>query len=625
MATIFNPYQANKDKENQQSTTAGTPTSNLNMGQQPQNQRQRQGSGRFTNLQQYLQANQQGGQRLAQGIGQQAEKNVAQDRSQSEEYASKVAEGIQKAQGTLQSGKQNLEQLQQIGTNIKGQTGSEYYAQPKDLGIQAFTQSPGYDQFQQIQRGQGIDENTLALQQQISQNAANRYLQQAQDYSGMIGNEAGRFDLLKRTYGGDVNPQYTKGQQSLDQLFLARQGTQPLKQQFGENLQQAQMMTKVGLGQQQGVQNVTQAERQIMQDLKSQGLSNEEAYVQMLESYVPEINRLREQEFQNLQGTLSAVGQQFSPAGSQQKATPTGPQDIDYDALRRLGLSGSQQVYNVFDQLKAEDVAARGREAAGYRDVASQEDLDRYNALAQIAGMSDYEKRLTDVADLGAAWEARRGETDEETKLQSLINQAAKSFATEAAGKNYNEFWRGGKKSFASVGANLADLLAGGNIGATEKRGAAQSSVLADRILKQAMDDLGKAGYGNVLNLDEGFAQNVLPSNVSKNWLGGGRVSGSRGSTLAGAAQASLANLGLAPLGGVFGHRSSIYGQQYGTNLNQQLADALAAAGIKNNDVKLQQPAVAEPKQQGILSNDPEQMKQVLQGLAPALLNKGTF
>lgn len=584
MATIFNRQNDEKDQEKQGQTTpqsninagGSTPASNLTGNANTS----RQGSGRFTNLQSYLKANQGGGQQLASGISNRINKDINPQKTQSEQYNEKVAQGVQQSKDTLGQGQQNLSQLQQIGQNIQGQTGADKYGQQADLGIEAFTQDPNYNRFKDIQAGTAINENELNLNQQILSNAANLYAQKAQGYSDQVGTEGGRFDLLKQTYGGNVNPQYTKGQQRLDQLFLARQGLGDLKSQLSEDVQSAQGLVKGARASGQDINTIEAAERGLIGDINTQSMSNEDAYIKMLESYVPEINRLREEQFQDVNRTIQAVGQGFGPAGSFQKATPNAG-NVNYDILRDLGLSGSQQVYNVFNNLQAEDVASRGKQAQDYRDAATETDVNRYNALAQIAGIADPNKRLTQAADLGKAWEARTGDAS----LQSRIDSAAKSFQNFASGQDYNRAWSGGKKSFANVSGNLANLLAGGNISAHEKRGAAQSSILADQIAKQALQDLASQGYGNVLNVGAGSQQNILPTTAASIYGGGGKTGGS--SWIPGAGIGGYIGGGIgAALGGLLGHRSTTYGHQFGTDLNQNLAAALQQAGV-GQDIQL--------------------------------------
>jgi hypothetical protein len=561
------------------------------VGANPTPTPQQKGSGRFTNIQSYLNANKGAGQQLAQGVAGQVQKKIDPVKKQAESYNEQVRQGIQGAQNTLNQGQQQYGQLQQIGSNIKSNTGAEFYGQDKDLGINQFTQSPDYNQFQKIQAGQGVNEDVLNLQQQAFANQANKFNQVAKQQADLASSEGGRFNLLKQSYGGNVNPRYTQGQQRLDQLFLQKQGLGDLRQNLNQNVDTSRGLQAQTQETGQGVRSAQEGERSLIGNIDTQARANEADYLNMLESYVPEINKRREQEFSDLATRYGNMNSSRMSSGGMLdkqvvdkngnpiagKATP-GQQGGGLSAadLKLLGVTSPAQTFNVFDKTTLEDVAQRGRQAQSFRDAANQSNVDAYNALSDIARLDKGNRKLTEAANLDQAVQSKQGAANLNERLKEALNTFNK-FATE---QNYNKNWSGGKKSYASTQANLMDLLSGGQVYANEKRGGAQAKVLSDQIYADAMKNLREQGFGKVLDT-EGNISNYLPTELNKTYTNLGRDSGSQSSVPLGVlgsvlGRGALGEVGRA-LGGALGNRSATYSHRYGSDLSnvlQQIANA---------------------------------------------------
>lgn len=204
---VVPPNDPNQPNPNQ-------PQSNgIGMGQTPANPAQPKGSGRFTNLQKYVSANQGAGEKIGNRIG-----------SQVEGQAGQVRQGIQQAKTGFQ---------QQIDPEKQRIAGAEALTQEALGNTQQFVNDPTkFNQFQQLRNAQTAQINPLELQQQQLQ------AQKAQQMAANANTEQGRFQLLK---GAFANPRYTTGLGRLDQLFL--QSSPALKQ-----LQQQSKATTQGLG-----------------------------------------------------------------------------------------------------------------------------------------------------------------------------------------------------------------------------------------------------------------------------------------------------------------------------------------------------------------------------------------
>jgi hypothetical protein len=266
----------------------------------PQNQQQsqpeRKGSGKFTNIKKYVDANQGGGQKLGQGI---------QQKIGSE--ADKVREGIQSAQGQFQQGAQQTNQTLNKATGYAQQVGQAGGAQ------QIADVEPEFKTFRDIYTGQvkGPDE-TISSQQQ---NAA-----KLQALSQLAGNESGRFQLLDETYTNPAQA-YTRGQKRFDQLLL--QATPDVTkdlQKFGET-QSADVQGKYTQ-----TEKAQQAEVQRLKDL---GLTQQEALKQASGEYKP----VTDEEGNVISQGSGALGGVYSELTAAQQAAKT-KQDADVENVR---------------------------------------------------------------------------------------------------------------------------------------------------------------------------------------------------------------------------------------------------------------------------------------------------
>lgn len=496
----------------------------------------RQGSGRFTNIQSYLNANKGAGQQLAQGVSGQVQKKVDPAKKQTESYNEQVKSGIQSAQNTLNQGQNQLGQLSQIGQNIQANTGGQFYGQDKDFGINQFTQSPDFAQFQKIQAGQGVNEDTMNLQQQAFQNQANQFNKLSQDQANLASTEGGRFNLLKQSFGGNVNPQYSQGQQRLDQMFLQRQGLGDLRQNLNQNVDASRGLQAQAQDTGKNVRLAREQEQALMGNIDTTSKANEDSYVKMLESFVPEVNNRREQEFTSMSDRYKAMGSQQQAGGlmdlqrTDKNGNPISPkavpeaqarQGLSADDLKTLGLSQNRQMFDVFDKTDLGMVADRGRQAQGFKDAATQKDVDLYGQLANIAKLDQGNRRVTQAADLGKAVLAKTGSANLDERLKQAADTfynttAAQDKLSSNARKDYHNQLSG--KSWGTVMSdirdpgqfvNLKQILSGTDLyGADRKMGGAPIQ-MADKAYKAALASLQNQNAGKVLTT-EGSVEDAL-------------------------------------------------------------------------------------------------------------------
>lgn len=439
MATIDLPDQNLNEEENDRNitnvATGGGPAASSSgaavaqpSGAQPRSQRQ--GSGRFTNIQKYLDANRQGGERIAGGIGENIGGEAQQQRQQTEQFLGGLREGIQQGRQATQQGQGFLQDLEGIGKNLVAQQeGRGLQNRGASLGIQNFASRPDFNRFQDIQAGRAIDENLLQGQQQQLRGAAQQFLGSSQEAADRLATEGGRFELLRDTFGGSGANPYTRGQQRLDQAFLANQGLQPLQEQTRANVRDARDFMQQAARKAIDVSNLTAEEQRLMSDIETQSMANIGKFDKMLSDFVDPINQQRDAEWRALE---SALQDYRMPSGDQVGTTVIGP-GLSLDQARRLGVTDSQgfEAFNIFDNLTAEQIAQRGRRATGAQDVATEADVARYRALAQIAGVEP--QLLTQAGNIGEAFTAATGESNLRNRL--VAEQQREQSAANAPGQ----------------------------------------------------------------------------------------------------------------------------------------------------------------------------------------------
>ena len=253
MATIVNQMQNDEDQQNQPGTppagqTAITPVTGGQSSAiaptapvQGAGAPQQKGSGRFTNIQKYVQANQGSGQKMAGDIGKQVGK--------SQQQLTKTIGGTTAFKNTIESEKNRLNQgldiLGQVKSLVNPEDPNAPEQQNNSFQVGGFTpESAGRPQGEPNAQAQpaapNLVDQLLSQQDAITklrtgQSEAGNIEKQSQDLFGtaqqQLGTvqqmadfaktEPGRFELLRQTY---QRPTYTAGQKRLDQVLLQNTG-----------------------------------------------------------------------------------------------------------------------------------------------------------------------------------------------------------------------------------------------------------------------------------------------------------------------------------------------------------------------------------------------------------------
>jgi hypothetical protein len=247
----------------------------------------------------------------------------------------------------------------------------------KDLGIQQFVKDPSkfeslqnldtpasFKQFQNIQAGRGIDENLLALRQQQAAKESGDYLQAAQAAQQQLGSEGGRFDLLRKTFGGAARPGYSTGQQRLDQALLSQQGLGGLRSDISQDLRsatEAQRQAQQAAGE---VSSLASQERGIVGGISDLTGGIQTGYESLLGNQLEELKTLHPEAQREIEQKLS-----------------TGA--LSQSDIENLGLTAGTQLFD----LNLQDYLTKSIEPTMETSM-TPEQLARYKAVQDLSGLS---------------------------------------------------------------------------------------------------------------------------------------------------------------------------------------------------------------------------------------------
>ena len=409
MAVVLNNQQEEKDKENQGvnqpqplSTGGGaSAASPMGMSSAQPTSRQRQGSGRFTNLQQYIQANPTGSRQLASQI-----EKTGQTR------AGQIRQNIERER----SGFQSLAQQKQQQIRAGEETGRQLFRSPQEAEQQQI------EQFQQVYRPDQLQQSISGMRPDIEtlrQGAGDiRNLQQQAQ------TESGRFNLLRQTI---ANPRYTQGQRRLDQLLL--QGT-PASSQIAQNFGQ------LAGGLEQNISSLSQTADQQRQALSEELARRSEALRTLFTQGEEEDSLEADIGMRGIEDIMASTQQRFEQA--QQDASKLGEirtaleqNQLTSELADRLGLTGQEQLYN----LNLADYMTNAAKRPTLAGVADADEIARYGALQRLIGGTNQFEGQEVGSFTPFEFDAERFQgavQDVENQISSLGNKAFETFTSAA-------------------------------------------------------------------------------------------------------------------------------------------------------------------------------------------------
>jgi hypothetical protein len=342
-------------------TTTGVSVGGTSVGQSRPAPQQRQGSGLFTDLNKYIQANQGAGQRTAQGISQNLTNKFEPEKTNVFNTGKATASGIDSGQKEIEKGsgyktlfEQNKPELETVANdNTKAA------------------------EFAKFRTGQGVNINQLnntAGQAETANIAAQQKLDQ---YGQQVASEQGRFGLLRDVYGG-LGKRYGSGQQKLDQLLLQSGGNNNVAQLKGSvtGLQQSVNPEIQKLAQYKSdIGNLQTGQAGLASDLTNLSSNAFNQKDQELTNNMQNINAARRQGLEDLGNTFNSL------VGAE------GASDFSQNMAEKLKLNLGQRTFGALDNLNVKnDLTSKldERMASDINQTSNQEQLNRYNALQKL-------------------------------------------------------------------------------------------------------------------------------------------------------------------------------------------------------------------------------------------------
>lgn len=539
MADVYNPDQ---EEENQPGQVQQVPGGSMGApepgGSQPGagqtmagtgqgGQGQQRGSGRFTNIQKYLKANQ--GSQIGQDLGQKVQDEAKTPLSQMGTARDELQQNLKTEQDRLGSagdlfGRINKQFGQQTPQQSQGQGGMMY----------AGGQAPGPNNVEG-NRGGGSQQGLLQSQQTPSALTDQDYasfaqLRQGQAAAPEVGNlgeleagtskigqlaqqagtEQGRFGLLNQFYG---RPTYNTGQQRLDQLLLQGNAGQAKALQSGA--QQAGQQTAAQLAalkgmQTQGASDI--ASQAAARQQEAQGLIGSEAVGEgagtgLLGGMVDTIEgraASSQSDADELQKYLSqALGGGMDP-GSSQKAM---------ELAKKAGLNLDQQLYGVgTSEFRPERFLQQQKATA--ESVASDDERAKLSSLYKLAGKD--QNFLT-------------GPQTDKFNLGKVLNQGELDRVSGVTKQQYEAQYNPRAQELEAL-SNLQKAYtgSGGDYGQTMDALKKATPYLDPRLVNELMDtkELGQARAGGA-HYERRYLNDVLMGNGWDNsnldYFGGAR------------------------------------------------------------------------------------------------------
>jgi hypothetical protein len=390
--------------------------------QQTQNQAQTQNadrptsSGSFTNLKNYLNANQ--GSNLGQQINQQFQ-------NQANQFQGQVGQAYNQFDTSAQQGRN------QYNTGLMGAVLADPTAAANNQTLTGLTPGdinpaagsgaiqPGggsggpatttyqnpFNSVQNMRTGTYTGPQDLANAQQLQGS-----LSQLQQTAGLTATEPGRFALLQQMYN---TPGYNTGQQTLDNLILqsnptqsqalsqSRQHANQAQNQYATERQQAQQQAQQYSQEAASTQQQTQKALDTQQQSNIQALQNQVSNDQAAQSSLWNQISTQLPGYSPIPLTFAGQGQwgQYggnwvTPNSSTVNVNPT-----VYNALNSgLGLNAQNPLYNVFQDSPLSQFINQAPQA-NLESVATPEQYAQYAALSKLAGTNP--TLLTNSSNLG--------------------------------------------------------------------------------------------------------------------------------------------------------------------------------------------------------------------------------
>jgi hypothetical protein len=412
----------------------------------------KQGSGRFTNLQKYIDANEGAGQNIANRMGNAVVNSYGKFSQDFNNQVGNINNNIQQGNDLLTN---KGDQYKSTLGNLSNELGTFNSMVDRDRfntasqGLIDFNNQNGID-FNRMRMGQAIDEAGLETARKQADLLANNTIGNIQKQQQGIQTEAGRYDLLKQ-----ARPKmqgYTSGQGRLDQLFFQAtpDAVNSLQQTYGTQLADARNKQNADLsGITAKIAELTARENDYktnLQNLSNQAqdtfynkLNQASNYDQVNDArtalYNDYVEQMRSGQIsKDLASALGVAG--MGGVGYQSSYRPSLPPGMEAGKMLPTMRTGPGE--NQFTQYNtgvdpANYIAKNTVQARNFQDLLTSDDYKAYQALQGLSGR-----------DTGKAWgtsqigPAAMVNTNYRNDLQAAHQNFMDKYTTNGVGNSYN-------------------------------------------------------------------------------------------------------------------------------------------------------------------------------------------
>lgn len=419
-------------------------------------------SGRFTNLQKYINANEGAGQRIGQQVQSNINKNVSKQDKEISNQNKLISESMTKGQEALGQGRDFTNQLGGIQQGFQSFQSMDQRDQFDKAGqdVLAFQQAPTFGQFQTIQSGQAIDNTGLTEAQQQALAKAQELQKFTSDNLNNIQTEQGRFSLLQGLNKNRPSAgKFTSGGTRLDQLLFQGDSSNPidaLKNTFLGQTRQADVLNKNILDQGTSVQDLLTQEEDVVGKLKNQALGTQTSFNEALygdknfANNLQSVTQARQQRFEDLKNSLLSgkISQQdaemlgildderYNPTSAESNPfnkTVTGVTGITArpgiksGAINNAVSVGGKSLYTpgnvgLYNLLKDPNninkyISQNNPNATSAQDITSADDYNVYSALRNLTGVDT--GKVAGSSQLGSSINTMNNQLEKDIQAQN--------------------------------------------------------------------------------------------------------------------------------------------------------------------------------------------------------------
>lgn len=529
MATIVNNNQnQNKDEPLKQPYTPTGPAFVGTGAGQPAQQKAG-GQSQFTGINQFLNANKNAAGQLGGAVQGGVQKQIGAQKVGAEKEVKDVSTQGQALTGLVGQGTAFQQQLADQNQAIKlGQDQNQL----KD--------------FTGLRTGatQQAAANQLNTESQQAQGAVQNLANQAQQRLQQLGTSQGRTGLLQEFAGAGKKNYDTGSYSKLDQALLQRDKTGALGQ--ARNVVQNVKEKDVG-----GLQNTFKEQLDAANKAKEQamGLQGtldtragelESKFVTDLGSKVESVNAARAKEQKDAEMALSAIRGKSTTASGEDVNKYIADQGIDLgDYMNKFGLQAGTQTFGFFDDPNFNQdayIQKSLQQARGAADVANEQDVTNYRALANLAksglkdgalvGPTEDQLALTKAGNLEQALSIAK-DASGRTKLASGLDTAAQDFLTRAMGTDVAGYGRDSYDGgLLGGGSGVKEATARDNLGRILQAGGFDPNMIRTQN-PNVLESTASGTINPTLNLLRGKAPSTALDAIGAiNPLQGGFLSG---------------------------------------------------------------------------------------------------